>query len=141
MSLKFRNAIGIDCGINNGLAIWDTVIKEFVYLKTVDLHLLFEIVKVYSETKDSHVFIENPNTWVKFKGTTNSNSRLQGAGAVKQTYKHIVQFLEYQSIPFTPTRLQGTFKKLSQETFKNITKYDKSTNEHSRDAGMLVFNK
>lgn len=134
-------AIGIDPGINNGFAAWDMISKRLIDVRSLDLHELF-----YTLTNISQkyiVFIENPNTWKSFKGvpTKESDAKKQGAGAVKQTYKHTVQFLEANNINYTDVKLQGTLKKLDAATFKKYTKWDKPTNQHGRDAGLIVYNR
>jgi len=139
MSLIKKYAIGIDCGINNGTAIWNRQLKEFQCICTIELHRLFELLKDIKNKNESDftVYIENPNTYKIF---TNPNpSQQQGAGAVKQTYKHIIQFLEFESIEYIPTKVQGNLKKLDRKTFEKITKWSKLTNEHGRDAAMIVF--
>lgn len=136
--------IGIDPGINNGIAIYS---KKTRKLESVGTLPLFQIFQAFLDPKifliKSHiaVYIENPNTWLPFKGTKSDNSRLQGAGAVKQTYKHITEFLDFHKIPYTPVKLQGGLKKTKSDTFKNITGYLKPTNEHGRDAAFLVWNR
>jgi len=102
------------------------------------LHVLLDTLKAW-KNNDIEVFIENPNTWVGFKGKKGNDARLQGAGAVKQTYRHIVEFLEDYAIPYTPTKLQGNLKKVSRDYFSKVTGYTDRTNEHARDAAMIVF--
>ena len=134
--LKTRYAIGIDPGVHNGMAIYCRQEKQLVAVNSLPLHELFEVLKSYA--KISEVFIENPNTYIPFKNT-NQSARLQGAGAVKQTYKHITEFLEAHEIPFTATRLQGNIKKTDKATFQKLTGYLKPTNQHGRDAAFLCF--
>jgi hypothetical protein len=137
-----RYLIGIDPGIVNGFALYDRTSKTLWSVSSLKLHELF--AELSKELKSGityspfHVFIEDPHTWHNFSGMADY-SRLQGAGAVKQTYKHIIEFLEANSIPYTPTKLQGNMKKLKAEQFKQITGWDKPTNEHGRDAAMIVF--
>lgn len=136
---KLRYAIGIDVGIINGFSIWDRQLEKLEVVTSCKLFELFiEIQDWQNKTvEDIEVFIENPNTWKPF--TKPNPSEQQGAGAVKQTYKHIVEFLEFKQIQFTPTKIQGNLKKLNRATFEKYTKWSKVTNEHARDSAMIVF--
>lgn len=135
---SYRYAIGIDPGMNNGFAIYDRQLAEITHCTSLPLHVLFDTLKSWQKN-DIEVFIENPNTWIGFKGKKADNARLQGAGAVKQTYRHIVEFLDDYAIPYTPTKLQGNLKKVSRDYFSKVTGYNDRTNEHARDAAMIVF--
>lgn len=136
---KPRFAIGIDVGIVNGFSVWDRDYKNLECVISCKLFELFiELQKWHTyDSEDIEVFIENPNTWKPF-GKSNS-AVLQGAGAVKQTYKHIIEFLEFKKIPYTPTSIQGNLKKLNRATFEKYTKWAEPTNEHARDSAMIVF--
>jgi len=138
---KKRFAIGIDVGIINGFSVFDRQLKRLQIVKSCKLFELFiELQEWDNKTvEDIEVFIENPNTWKVF--TKPNPKEQQGAGAVKQTYKHIIEFLDYKQIPYTPTKVQGNLKKLNRATFEKITKWDKVTNEHARDSAMIVFNR
>ena len=135
---SFRYAVGIDPGMHNGFAIYDRQLAVITHCNSMPLHVLFDTLKAW-KINDIEVFIENPNTWVGFKGKKGNDARLQGAGAVKQTYRHIVEFLEDYGIPYTPTKLQGNLKKVSRDYFAKVTGYKDRTNEHARDAAMIVF--
>ena len=137
-TLSYRYAIGIDPGVNCGFAIYDRQLAELTHCCSLPLHELFDTLKAWSGN-GIEVFIENPNTWVQFKGKKTMDSRLQGAGAVKQSYRHIVEFLQDYSIAFKPTKLQGNMKKVSHDYFVKLTGFDGKTNEHGRDAAMIVF--
>ena len=132
--------IGIDPGIVSGIAVWDSLNGWFDMIDSMAIHELFDKLKFYHEFYAVIVYIENPNTWVPFGGKSDP-MRLQGAGAVKQTFKHILEFMEDKGIDFRPTKLQGTMKKVKSEYFKKLTGYQGKTNEHGRDAAMLVFGK
>lgn len=139
---KARFAIGIDVGIINGFSVFDREFKKLVEVRSYKLFELFYELAYWHDKEifnDIEVFVENPKTWKPF-GTV-SKDKLQGAGAVKQTYKHIIEFLDYKQIPYTPTKVQGNLKKLNRATFEKITKWDKVTNEHARDSAMIVFNR
>ena len=139
--MKEKLYIGIDPGIVSGFAIWNKEGKKLEDVKSYKLHELFSIIKWTKERASIFVYIENPNTWVQFRNTSPSPHQQQGAGGVKQTYKHIVEFLTDHNIEFVPTKLQGNMKKVKADYFKTLTGYQGKTNEHGRDAALLVFRK
>ena len=135
-------AIGIDVGIVSGFAVFDRGEKRLIQVTSLKLFMLLERIRAWANNNEIRVYIENPNTYRRFKGNEKQNSaKMAGSGAVKQTYKHIVELLEYDKIPFTPVSVIGTLKKLDAETFAKYTKWEGKTNEHGRDAAMIVFNR
>lgn len=132
--------IGIDPGIICGIAVLNTATRKFSSVQSSRLHELFELIYAL-QPSGIFVLIENPNTWFPFKNVAPgvAEMRRAGAGAVKQTYKHIIEFLEDNSIEYRSIRLQGNYKKVSAEWFRNQTGWDGKTNEHGRDAAMLVW--
>jgi hypothetical protein len=138
---KARYIIGIDPGIVCGFAVQEN--GKLINVSSCKLHKLFYALKNDLRLTNNNilVYIENPNTWVPFKNVSREVMEMKraGAGAVKQTYKHIIEFLEDNSITYHPTRLQGNYKKVTAKWFKQQTGWDKPTNEHGRDAGMLIF--
>lgn len=147
---KYRYYIGIDPGIKTGLAVWNSEENKFQFVETWSLHKLFRIIGMFIRDfraeNDCLVFIENPNTFIPFKrikGKRIPKERIdgakQGAGAVKQTFKHIIEFLEDNKIPYQTTRLQGGLKKKSSDWFKQQTGWKERTDEHGRDSALLVW--
>lgn len=135
-----KHLIGIDPGINCGFAETD-IYGNLTRVTTLKLWILYAHLMNFTETFKENVIIriEDPNTWKLFKGQKHNASRLQGVGGVKQTYKHIIEFLEDNGFQYENTRIQGNYKKLTSAKFKEITGWDKPTNEHGRDAAMLVW--
>lgn len=64
----------------------------------------------------------------------------QNVGMNKRDAQLILAFCHRHGIKITTHRPQkGSMTKLSQEAFKRLTRWPKSTNEHGRDAGMLIM--
>jgi hypothetical protein len=137
---KARYIIGIDPGIVCGFAAIDKQVGKLSTVQSCKLHEMFELLTA-AYPLGVMVYIENPNTWVPFKNVSKEVMEMKraGAGAVKQTYKHIIEFLEDNSIPYHSTRLQGNYKKVTAKWFKQQTGWDKPTNEHGRDAALLIM--
>lgn len=136
-----RFYFGIDPGIVCGLALWDAQEQKFISVEGVKLHQLFSQLDLYAPVYPITVRIEDPTTWHPFRGSDphENSMRIQGAGALKQTFKHIIEYLEDRNIEHTKIKLTGVRKKVKAPEFKALTKHQGSTNEHGRDAAMLVF--
>lgn len=140
LKIKYDYLIGIDPGIVCGLAIISKSDGKFFMVKSCKLHELFELLLAV-QTSEILVYIENPNTWVPFRKLAPgvAEMRRAGAGAVKQTYKHIIEFLDDNGMEYHSTRLQGNYKKVKADWFRKQTGWNGKTNEHGRDAAMLIF--
>jgi hypothetical protein len=137
-----KHLIGIDPGINCGFAETD-IYGNLTRVTTLKLWRMLAHLMNFTETFKENVIIriEDPNTWIPFKGQKHNASRLQGVGGVKQTYKHIIEFLEDNGFQYENTRIHGNYKKLTSAKFKHITGWSSPTNEHGRDSAMLVWDR
>lgn len=136
--------IGIDPGIVSGLAVWhhNANGKYFQYVKGCKLFELFAHLASYAAVKEFVlVRIENPNSWIPFSCSNpeENKARIMGAGSVKQTYKHITEYLDYLGLEYVEVKIYGTKKKVKAPEFIKITGWQQPTNEHGRDAAMLVY--
>jgi hypothetical protein len=131
--------IGIDPGTKTGVAFYQD--GKLTELHTCRILIAFNEIfeKVFLAQKQAHLYIENPNTWKRFKGNKDSHARAQGAGSVKRDYAIWVEFCEYHKIPYTPVSVRGNLKKLTKEQFAKVTGYKGPSSVHSRDAGMMVW--
>ncbi|MCP3685274.1 MAG: hypothetical protein GY861_21670 [bacterium] len=154
--------IGIDGGQNNGLAVFDTKERKFTLLRSYTFWDLIEKIKEYNKTHIiERVVIEATHLvkpTFKLKGAIMSiasspksdkknlmcllgtlDRRAQNLGENKRTTKLIVEYLERKNIAveeIPPSKKTGT--KINNKEFSEVTGYIGRTNEHSRDAGMLV---
>lgn len=132
-----RYFIGIDVGTHTGVAVWDKSEKRFVEIQTTSILKAMEIVKKYEKSDIVQVRLEDARkrTWFGSAGP----ERLQGAGSVKRDCVIWEEFLNDRKIPYMLVAPKNNSTKLSAESFKNITGYKGRTNEHTRDAAMLVY--
>jgi hypothetical protein len=65
--------------------------------------------------------------------------RAQGAGSIKRDCSIWREFAAFYSIPMEVRRPQKGATKWSAEKFAQLTGWTGRTNEHGRDAAMLVF--
>lgn len=135
--------IGIDTGVHTGIAVWDSERKEFVYLETLKIYEALDVVSSYAY-KDIPLCVRfedaRQRKWIPFaKNMTGELGRAQGAGYVKAHCQIWEDFLTDYRIPFEAIAPRRNVTKLSAEQFGRITGYKGRTNEHSRDAAMLVY--
>ena len=133
-------AIGIDPGVNTGIAIYDTMTREFIEINSLKIHQAMQRVQ---EIKHQHgaskiiVRFEDARLrkWYKNSG----REKLQGAGSVKRDSKIWEDYLIDLNAAFYAVPPQANKTKTTAEIFKKITGWKKVTNEHARDAAMLIF--
>lgn len=134
--------IGIDVGVHNGFAVWDKKSKRIIELST---YKTWEVIVWFLDKKNDEIDfiirIENPNTWVNYGtlSTKQVSARKQGAGSVKRSYQVLIEFFEDNDIKYETISLRSSLKKLKADKFKMITGIEVKTNEHERDACMMVW--
>lgn len=128
--------VGIDTGVNTGIAFWNQLNKEFDFFGSVAVHRALNMV---FNNKDDIKLIRVEDARLR-KYITGGREKLQGAGSIKRDAKIWEDFLTDHNIPFELVAPKNNKTKLSATVFKKITAWHKSTNQHSRDAAMLVFN-
>lgn len=133
-----RLVVGIDPGVNTGLAVWDAKGKHFQRVDTLRIdEVLFIIYEWHQKAWISHVVFEDARlrTWFGTKG----REALQGAGSIKRDCTILADFLGGHNIPFKGVSPLAKGAKVDAKRFAALTRWEGRTSEHSRDAGMLVF--
>ncbi len=129
--------IGIDTGTNTGIAV--SIGGELQRVESMTITQAMQAVLEYP-SDSTKLFIEDARQWVGFYGKTKqSESKRQGAGSVKRDAKIWEDWCEengYQAVFIKP---MGKGLKKSAEDFKRITGWQGRTNNHARDAGMIVW--
>ena len=140
--------IGIDTGVNTGIAIWDNRKRSLLLVETTTIHKAMKVVEEYKEIAESEstkvvVRVEDPRqrTWfgTERMSREEERKRLQGVGSVKRDASIWDAFLEDLEVEYEMVAPKRNVTKLTQERFKAITGWEKWTNEHSRDAAMLIY--
>lgn len=142
---KYKLVIGIDTGVETGLATWNTVARTFMLITTTSIHKAMKYVNDIHNTYGNNMLVrvEDPRLrrWFGTDKLSREEERkkLQGVGSVKRDAKIWEDFLTDVGIPFEMTHPKNSVTKLNELSFRKLTKYNKRTSEHSRDAAMLVF--
>jgi len=127
--------VGIDPGVNTGYATYKPTIKLLCNVCSLPIHrVMFDIL-----IKQPLITLVRLEDARKRKFFTGGREKLQGAGSIKRDCKIWEDFLTDHKIPFELVAPKDNKTKLNAKVFKAITGYKYATNEHSRDAAMLVY--
>ncbi len=128
--------IGIDTGVNTGFATFNTETKESECLCLLIHEALEKVNSLQRKGEKLFVCVEDAR---KRKWVQGGREKLQGVGSVKRDAKIWEDFLTQKKIPFRMIAPKNNRTKLTKETFQSYTGYKGKTNEHSRDAYMLIY--
>lgn len=136
--------LGLDPGTHTGWALWDTESFRFLDVRTFAIHEAFwELEQLQSDGLPPALVIMEDARLRKYFAQADQDearagaARREGAGAAKRDATIWDHYLTDRSIPFLKRKPQGT--KRSAVEFKRLAKWEHPTNEHGRDAGMLVL--
>lgn len=136
--------IGIDTGVHTGFAVWDTDKKQFDSIDSLKIHSAMSAVQQLAKENDYNIVVRfedaRQRRWIPdTHNIRREMGRRQGAGSVKRDCQIWEDFLSDNMIRFEMRAPRNNCTKMSSEAFKNLTKWPKRTNDHQRDAAMLVF--
>ena len=140
-NMKAKYIIGIDPGVNTGFAVWSREKKEFVVVTCDKIHEAMTMVRVAVQNygiEDVFVRMEDARlrTWFGNSG----KEQLQGAGSIKRDCGIWQDFLIDLGLQYELVPPKKNKTKVSAAWFKTVTKWTGRTNNHARDAAMLVLN-
>ena len=131
--------IGIDPGTVTGVAIWDTLKKEYIHIGSGGMIDAFDVIEseIYKLDINFEVWIEDARQrkWYDKVG----REVLQGVGSIKRDCHIWEEFCKNRNLKHRMVAPKNIKTKMSAEGFKKITGWQGSTNEHSRDAAMICF--
>lgn len=154
---KRRFIIGIDAGRQTGIAVYEPAIKRIVELKLLDFWTTVEFLenfKNYVKGESDLIFptdemeiefevvIEDPNLNAPVFGIAGmplpvALNKAQKVGRVKEQSFLLIEYLTRKKISFKISK--PTKAKWDAKTFTQITKWQGTSNEHTRDGAKLVF--
>jgi hypothetical protein len=131
--------VGVDPGVSTGLALWDRLRQKLVSVDTVMIHEAWQAVLSLHLAGALHsVTFEDARLRTGYFGK-NAKAKQQGAGSVKRDCKAWADFLGAHGIAYRAVSPQAKGAKVDAATFAKLSGYQGKTNEHGRDAGMLVI--
>ena len=136
--------VGIDPGVNTGLAVWSHSERKFCEVVTASIVGAMKIVRDYAVEHDVTIYTEDARKrkWIpREKSLSQFKGRAMGAGSVRRDSQIWEEFAAYYDIPIVllPPRQGAT--KWSAEYFARVTGWKARTSNHARDAALLVFGK
>lgn len=141
--MKKRFYIGIDPGVNTGYALWDSKQGKFDMVSTITFWGAILLLEVAMIVKEQHcIVIEDPNlnrpTFDRPGQNTFVMKKIaQNVGSNKRDAQLLIEWCE--SNGFEVVRVKPSTAKWDKNTFIRITKWERTTNEHGRDAAKLIF--
>ena len=143
MKTKYKYYIGIDTGANTGFVVWGKHEKKILEIKTVKIHRAMLLVKTwYNQYPNGAVLVRIEDARLrKWLPKNVGPEQLQGAGSIKRDATIWEDFLKDLGIDYEMVAPKDNKTKMDAEYFKRLTGWAGITNEHMRDAAMLVFGK
>ena len=143
--IKPKYYVGIDGGVNNGFALWNTKSKCFDKLDTFTFWELIEVIDQIADTDKDTIFIvediaANKNTFNRGLDNKLQQKVSQNVGGAKAYTHLIMEYLEINNFDIIKKRpSKGSFTKLKKKQFFNITGDNSTCSQHARDAAMLCY--
>jgi len=139
--------VGIDTGTHTGMAVWDNRNRCFLSIDEYQIHTAMEKCMELKEKADQEgiklvIRVEDARqrTWFgNVVSREEERKKLQGVGMVKRDCNIWEEFLTDKGFEFQMVPPKHNATKLDADRFRLITGYQGRTNEHKRDAAMLVF--
>lgn len=131
--------IGIDTGVNTGVAVWQD--GELLAVESMTITQAMKFIQDFDNKRGIvKLYIEDARKWIGFHGKTKATqARLQGAGSVKRDAKIWEDWCKENGYEVVFVKPMGKGLKKSADEFKRITGWQGRTNEHSRDAALIVY--
>lgn len=140
--------IGIDPGVNTGLAVWDATQRKFERVETLGIVTamaeLVQFLRYRGAMTNCEIYIEDARQrkyLPREKNISEYRGKLMGAGSVKRDCAIWEEFAIYYGIPLNLVPPRKGLTKWDADTFKRITGWTGRTSNHARDAALLVYGK
>jgi hypothetical protein len=144
--MSYQISIGIDPGVQNGFAVWDSLKKDFIKILTLKFHPLLKQLDFYQATQEGRfqIVLEatylNKPVWHGAQNKAIAGSIAQRVGSNQRTAQLIKEYCEEYDLPLVEVKPgKNSYTKLSQKKFEQLTGCRIKTSEHGRDAAMLVY--
>ena len=135
--------VGIDPGRNTGMAVYDSVSRQLLDVRCSGIVDAMRYLMELREKRGIALVVfedARQRKWIpREKDVKELKGRAMGAGSVKRDCAIWEEWCNYHRIDFVKVPPRHGMTKLTNRYFQGITGYDRRTNEHGRDAAMLVF--
>ncbi len=130
--------IGIDPGVTTGMAIYCRETKSYETITSSTITVAMETLLRFCTEHKGNVRVRLEDSRLRKWFANAGREKLQGAGSIKRDCQILEEFLTHHAIPFELVAPKNNRTKLDAATFRKYTGWQGKTNEHQRDAGMLV---
>lgn len=132
--------IGIDPGKKTGFAVWDHDARYLAEVTTVSITQAMEKVRMMADIlgrENIRLYIEDARqrTWFGNSGP----EKWKGAGSICRDCTIWDDFCRELGVEYVMVAPRHNTTKLKAKPFKVLTGWQGRTDEHARDAAMLVF--
>lgn len=133
--------IGVDTGVNTGFAVaidrgqGGELIQVICLTITQAMERVKELTTLYKKP-NVQIYIEDARLRTWFTG---GREKAQGVGSVKRDAQIWEDFCKENQISYKLIHPKNNCTKYKADTFQKLTGWTGRTNEHARDAAMLVF--
>lgn len=137
---NYKTIVGIDTGTKTGVAIWHRPSKKLAVVDTLKIHQVMDLVKSLKEIHGDQLLVRFEDARLRSWFGSKNKDQLQGAGSIKRDAVIWEAFLNDNGFAYEAVAPKNNKTKLSASLFQKMTGWKDSTDEHGRDAAMLVFN-
>ena len=130
--------VGIDPGVFTGFAVWYPQTKTFLDVTSLNAaEAMIRLQSMQSNEAVKLVVFEDARLrkWFGTKG----REALQGAGSIKRDCAILADWLDIIGVPYKAVSPKAKGAKVDAARFAKLTGWTGRTNEHARDAAMLVL--
>lgn len=135
--------VGIDPGVHTGVAVWDTSSRQLLDVRCSGIVEAMRYIHELQQERGIGLIVfedARQRKWIpREKDLAQFRGRAMGAGSVKRDCSIWEEWCKVFAIEYVKTPPKNNITKLTDRMFSGITGYDRRTNEHGRDAAMLVF--
>lgn len=129
--------IGIDPGVKTGFAIYEKGTRKLMIVDAMAIHKAMRITEKLVISLKAAVRVEDARQATFFR--QGDAHRIKGAGSVMRDARIWEDFLTSIGADFQMVKPRKDLTKLTAAKFKQVTGFQGITNEHGRDAAMLVY--
>lgn len=136
--------IGIDPGKHTGFAAWCDTQRRLIDCKALMIHeAMAEVLRLHGEQQLHSVTFEDARLRTWFGGADARQAKSgagvrEGVGSVKRDCTIWADFLGAHGIAYRTVKPAAGGTKWTAEQFQRVTGWQGRTNEHARDAALLV---
>jgi len=153
--------IGIDAGKLNGISVWNSGKKNFTSIESCSfweciekldsarkfyvIHNDYDLTVVIEDVTQNSPVFACAKTYQTTKGKHENKiaavaEQAKRVGTVWDKTELIIEWCEKYNVKLIKVRpTKNSRTKMKADTFRNLTKWQGVTNEHSRDSGALVL--